>query len=108
VIKSLKTHGLFTVVLELHGPNNDKSMEWIFRLPFPVQVWTRFGSKEVERLKNYTMSDTKVIVLVPVSTEHQRRVILKKLKSHIIYLSLVRLLFVLDPGDVIPYKDYPD
>ncbi|EEC12106.1 hypothetical protein IscW_ISCW009592 [Ixodes scapularis] len=53
------------------------------------------------------MSDTKVIVLVPSSTEHQRRVILERLKRHIMYLSLVRLLFVLKPGDELPYKQYP-
>ncbi|KAG0433218.1 hypothetical protein HPB47_020127 [Ixodes persulcatus] len=83
-------------------------MAWIDRLSFPVQVWTHFGSQEVERLKNHTMSDTKVIVLVPASTEHQRTVILEHLRRHVIYLSLVRLLFVLETADDLSYKEYPE
>ncbi|CAN7950086.1 unnamed protein product, partial [Ixodes hexagonus] len=106
--KSLKAQGFFTVILALHEPSSDKSIAWITRLPFPVQLWTRFGSHEVERLREHTMSDTKVIVLVPVSTEHQRIAIIKKLRRHITFLSLVRLVFVLEPGEVLPYEDFPD
>ncbi|KAG0430733.1 hypothetical protein HPB47_022415 [Ixodes persulcatus] len=83
-------------------------MAWIDRLSFPVQVWTHFGSQEVERLKNHTMSDTKVIVLVPASTDHQRTVILEHLRRHVICLSLVRLLFVLETADGLSYKEYPE
>ncbi|EEC05309.1 hypothetical protein IscW_ISCW003682 [Ixodes scapularis] len=108
VTKSLNAQKLFTVILAFHEPYSDISSAWITGLPFPVQVWTRFGNREVEQLKNHSMSDTKVIVLVPSSTEHQRRVILEHLKPHIIYLSLVRLLFVLEPGDDLPYKKYPE
>ncbi|CAN7982694.1 unnamed protein product, partial [Ixodes hexagonus] len=107
-MNSLRAQGLTTVVLALDETQSGKSVAWITRLSFPVQVWTRFRNKEVERLKNYTMSDTRVIVLVPVSTHHERVAILEKLKPHVIYLSLVRLLFVLEPGDVVPYKDYAD
>ncbi|KAG0429407.1 hypothetical protein HPB47_023668, partial [Ixodes persulcatus] len=63
----------------------------------PGVVWTLFGRHEVEQLKNHTTSDTKVILLVPVSTEQQRTTILERLQPHIIYLSLVRMLFVLEP-----------
>ncbi|KAM7309594.1 hypothetical protein ISCGN_006598 [Ixodes scapularis] len=108
VVKSLNAQGIFTVILALHESLNDKSVEWIDRLSFPVQVWTDFGSQEVERLKNHTMSDTKVIVLVPASTEHQRTVILEHLRRHVIYLSLVRLVFVLETADGLSYKEYPE
>ncbi|CAN8016422.1 unnamed protein product, partial [Ixodes persulcatus] len=108
VVKSLNAQGFFTVILALHESLSDKSMAWIDRLSFPVQVWTHFGSQEVERLKNHTMSDTKVIVLVPASTEHQRTVILEHLRRHVIYLSLVRLLFVLETADDLSYKEYPE
>lgn len=105
---SVKPQGHLVIVLSLPGRHDTTSMNWITRLTFPVQTWTRFEKEQVEKLKHLTESDTRVTVIIPVSTKDQRKYILKSLGSEIIYLSLVRLLFVLAPGEVLPYQDYPE
>lgn len=105
---SVKPRGHLVIVLSLPGSHDKTSMNWIPRLTFPVQTWTRFEKEQVKQLKRLTESDTRVTVITPVSKKDQRKYILKSLGRETIFLSLVRLLFVLAPGEVLPYQDYPE
>ncbi|KAM7306649.1 hypothetical protein ISCGN_010349 [Ixodes scapularis] len=110
ILASLESSAGIHIVLllqELHLPLTS-SWARFSRLPFPVQVWNRFGTRETDELVQHSAIDRKVVVLVPSSTDRQRRAILEHLEDKIGKVTLARLLFLLGPGEHLPFDEYPE
>lgn len=88
--------------------HHDKLSAWLSRLPLPIELWTHFDHREIERLENWTADNVKVAVLVPWSSSSTRNSILKRIKGAAIFISLVKLVFFLRPTDTISYIDLSD
>lgn len=81
---------------------------WLRNLRHSVKVWTSFGKPELRELQHQTEENSKMTVVVPHSSERQRRRLFEHLREHIASLALVRVVFVLRDEEELPYQDYPN
>lgn len=108
VINAIKDSDYLCIILWLPDVESAKASQWTTGLPFPVQVWTHLRGQHIQMLKDYTASNREVVVVLPSSSDQQRTALLEGLGEDIMFIPLVRLLFVLKDRGSIPNDNLGD
>lgn len=82
--------------------------QWFAHLPVPVRVAAELDDPQLRQLKELTARDESAFVVVPRSSDVFRRRIMGVLEGDVFDVSLVRVIFVLEPGESLPYDVFPE
>lgn len=106
-LRSLSSSKTATLMLLTSERSRENFVSWSRHYNWAFQTRSKLDGRLITELKGYTEQDENIVVLVAYPTWQQRKYILDALESEAYQLSLVRYLFILDPGESLPYGDYP-